>query len=60
MAVATYFTDKNWRKLAVIALLGSIVLLALLVIPGLGCSGWWRHALLRLPGLLTVQPACGC
>ncbi len=56
MAIATYFNYKNWRKLAVISLLGSIVLLALLFIPGLGVRVGGAMRWLRLPGL-TVQPA---
>ncbi|WP_321370100.1 putative lipid II flippase FtsW [uncultured Desulfuromusa sp.] len=56
MAVTTYFNYQNWRKLAVIALLGSIVLLALLFIPGLGVRVGGAMRWLRLPGL-TVQPA---
>ncbi|MCD6581257.1 MAG: putative lipid II flippase FtsW [Desulfuromusa sp.] len=56
MAVATYFNYKNWRKLAVISLLGSIVLLALLFVPGFGVRVGGAMRWLRLPGL-TVQPA---
>jgi len=56
MAVATYFNYKNWRKLAVVALLSSIVMLALLFVPGLGVRVGGAMRWLRLPGL-TVQPA---
>ena len=56
MTFATYFNYKNWRKLAVVSLLGSIVLLALLFIPGLGVRVGGAMRWLRLPGL-TVQPA---
>ncbi|MEE4254192.1 MAG: putative lipid II flippase FtsW [Desulfuromusa sp.] len=56
MAVATYFDYINWRKLAVVSLLGSIVLMALLFIPGLGVRVGGAMRWLRLPGL-TVQPA---
>jgi len=56
MAVATYFNYKNWRKLAVISLLGSIALLALLFVPGFGVKVGGAMRWLRLPGL-TVQPA---
>ena len=56
MAVATYFNYKNWRKLAVISLLGSIALLALLFIPGFGVRVGGAMRWLRLPGL-TIQPA---
>ncbi|MCK5912291.1 MAG: putative lipid II flippase FtsW [Desulfuromusa sp.] len=56
MAVATYFNYKNWRKLAVISLLGSIALLAMLFIPGFGVRVGGAMRWLRLPGL-TVQPA---
>lgn len=56
MAVATYFNYKNWRKLAVISLLGSIALLALLFVPGFGVQVGGAMRWLRLPGL-TVQPA---
>ena len=56
MAVATYFNYKNWRKLAVLSLLGSIALLALLFVPGFGVRVGGAMRWLRLPGL-TVQPA---
>ncbi len=56
MAVATYFNYKNWRKLAVISLLGSIALLALLFVPGFGVRVGGAMRWLRLPGL-TIQPA---
>ena len=56
MAVATYFNYKNWRKLAVIALLASIVLLGLLFVPGLGVRVGGAMRWLRIPGL-TLQPA---
>ena len=56
MAFMTYFNYNNWRKLAVISLLGSIVLLALLFVPGLGVRVGGAVRWLRLPGLI-VQPA---
>ncbi len=56
MAATTYFNYQNWRKLAVISLLCSIVLLALLFIPGLGVRVGGAMRWLRLPGL-TIQPA---
>ncbi|MCD6187373.1 MAG: putative lipid II flippase FtsW [Desulfuromusa sp.] len=56
MAFMTYFNYNNWRKLAVISLLGSIVLLALLFVPGLGVRVGGAMRWLRLPGL-TIQPA---
>ena len=56
MAVATYFNYKNWRKLAVISLLGSIALLAMLFIPGFGVRVGGAMRWLRVPGL-TIQPA---
>ena len=56
MAVATYFKYENWRKLAVFSLAFSIVLLALLFVPGLGVRVGGAMRWLRLPGL-TVQPA---
>ena len=56
MAFATYFNYKNWRKLAVISLLVSIVLLGLLFVPGLGVRVGGAMRWLHLPGL-TIQPA---
>jgi len=56
MAFTTYFNYKNWRKLAVAALLGSIALLALLFVPGFGVRVGGAMRWLRLPGL-TIQPA---
>ncbi|MCK5912313.1 MAG: putative lipid II flippase FtsW [Desulfuromusa sp.] len=56
MAVATYFNYQNWRKLAVISLLASIALLAMLFIPGFGVRVGGAMRWLRLPGL-TIQPA---
>lgn len=56
MVVATYFNYHNWRKLAVFSLLGSIILLALLFVPGLGVRVGGAMRWLRLPGL-TLQPA---
>lgn len=56
MAGATYFNYQNWRKLAVLTLLGSIVLLAMLFIPGLGVRVGGALRWLRFPGL-TLQPA---
>ncbi len=56
MVVATYFNYQNWRKLAVVSLLLSIVLLALLFVPGLGVRVGGAMRWLRLPGL-TLQPA---
>lgn len=56
MAFATYFNYKNWRKLAVISLLVSIVLLGLLFVPGLGVRVGGAMRWLRIPGL-TLQPA---
>lgn len=56
MAAATYFNYQNWRKLAVITLLGSIVLLALLFVPGLGVRVGGALRWLRLPGF-NLQPA---
>ncbi len=56
MAGATYFRYENWRKLAVVSLLGSIVLLTLLFVPGLGIRVGGAMRWLRLPGF-TLQPA---
>ena len=56
MAVATYFKYQNWRKLAVFSLVSSIVLLALLFVPGLGVRVGGAMRWLRIPGL-TIQPA---
>jgi len=53
---ATYFKYQNWRKLAVLTLFGSIVLLAMVLIPGLGVRVGGALRWLRLPGL-TLQPA---
>ncbi len=56
MLFTTYFNYKNWRKLAVISLLGSIVLLGLLFVPGLGVRVGGAMRWLHLPGV-TIQPA---
>jgi len=56
MVGATYFNYQNWRKLAVLSLLLSIVLLGLLFVPGLGVRVGGAMRWLRLPGL-TLQPA---
>lgn len=56
MAAATYFNYQNWRKLAVLTLLGSIILLALLFVPGLGVRVGGALRWLRLPGF-NLQPA---
>ena len=56
MATAAYFNYQNWRKLAVLLLLGSIVLLALLFVPGLGVRVGGSLRWLRLPGF-NLQPA---
>jgi len=56
MAGVSYVDYKNWRKIAVISLLGSIGLLVLLFVPGLGIRVGGAMRWLRLPGL-TVQPA---
>ncbi len=56
MVFTTYFNYKNWRKLAVISLLGSIVLLGLLFVPGFGVRVGGAMRWLSLPGL-TIQPA---
>ena len=56
MVFTTYFNYKNWRKVAVLSLLGSIVLLGLLFVPGLGVRVGGAMRWLHLPGL-TVQPA---
>jgi cell division protein FtsW len=56
MAAATYFNYQNWRKLAVITLAGSIVLLALLFVPGLGVRVGGALRWLKLPGF-NLQPA---
>lgn len=56
MAAATYFNYQNWRKLAVITLLGSIALLALLFVPGLGVRVGGALRWLKLPGF-NLQPA---
>lgn len=56
MAGAAYFKYQNWRKIAVFGLLTSIVLLAMVFIPGLGVRVGGAMRWLRLPGL-TLQPA---
>ncbi len=56
MAAATYFDYQNWRKLAIITLLASIVLLALLFVPGLGLRVGGALRWLKLPGF-NLQPA---
>ncbi len=56
MAGATYFNYQNWRKLAVLTLLGSIVLLALVLVPGFGVRVGGALRWLRLPGF-NLQPA---
>jgi cell division protein FtsW len=56
MAATAYFKYENWRKIAVISLLGSIVLLSLVFVPGLGVRVGGAMRWLRLPGL-TLQPA---
>jgi cell division protein FtsW len=56
LTFATYFNYQNWRKLAFLSLGGSIILLALLFIPGLGVRVGGAMRWLRLPGI-TVQPA---
>jgi len=56
MAAATYFNYQNWRKLAVLTLVSSIVLLALLFIPGLGVKVGGALRWLKLPGF-NLQPA---
>jgi len=56
MAGATYFNYQNWRKLAVIVLLGGIVLLALVLVPGLGVKAGGGLRWLRMPGF-NLQPA---
>ncbi len=56
LCLATYFNYENWRKLAVISLLISIGLLALLLVPGFGVKVGGAVRWLRLPGM-TLQPA---
>lgn len=56
MAIATYFNYRNWRKIAVASLLISIILLALIFVPGFGVRVGGAMRWLRLPGL-TLQPA---
>ena len=56
MVLATYFNYQNWRKLAVFILLGSICLLGLLFVPGLGVRVGGALRWLRLPGF-NLQPA---
>ena len=56
LCLAAYFNYENWRKLAVISLLFSIGLLALLLVPGIGVKVGGAVRWLRLPGV-TLQPA---
>lgn len=56
LAMATYFRYENWRKLAVISLLISIAMLALLLVPGVGIKVGGAVRWLRVPGF-TLQPA---
>lgn len=56
MAGATYFNYQNWRKLAVLLLLVSIAMLALLFVPGLGVRVGGAMRWLNLPGF-KPQPA---
>ncbi len=56
MVGATYFNYQNWRRLAVLTLLGSIVLLGLVLVPGLGIRVGGALRWLRLPGF-NLQPA---
>ncbi len=56
MVGATYFDYQNWRKLAVVLLLGSMALLALLFVPGFGVKVGGAMRWLRIPGI-TLQPA---
>lgn len=56
MGLATYLNYPLWRRLAVVALLGSMVLLALLFVPGFGVRVSGATRWLQLPGL-TLQPA---
>lgn len=56
MAGATYFNYQNWRKLAVLTLITSILLLGLIFVPGLGVRVGGALRWLRFPGL-TLQPA---
>ncbi len=56
MAAAAYFRYENWRHIAVIGLLLSIILLGFVFVPGLGVRVGGALRWLRLPGL-TLQPA---
>lgn len=56
MIAATYFKYQNWRGIAVLSLLASIVLLSLVFVPGFGVRVGGAMRWLRLPGL-TLQPA---
>lgn len=55
MAGAIYFDYQYWRKLAIPLLLGSMVLLILLFVPGLGVKAGGAARWLRVSGL-TLQP----
>lgn len=56
MGLVTYLNYAHWRRVAVIALLGSMALLAMLFVPGLGVRVSGATRWLQLPGL-TLQPA---
>lgn len=56
LAGAAYFNYENWRKLAFVSLIASIVLLALLLVPGVGVKVGGAVRWLRFGGF-TVQPA---
>lgn len=56
LVAVSYFNYQNWRRIAVVLLLVSIVLLGLVFVPGLGVRVGGAMRWLRLPGL-TLQPA---
>jgi cell division protein FtsW len=55
MTGAMYFDYHYWKKLAVPLLIGGMLLLVLLFVPGLGVKAGGAARWLRLPGL-TLQP----
>ena len=56
MVFATYFNYRNWRKIAFLGLLISILLMGLLFVPGLGVRVGGAMRWLHLPGF-SLQPA---
>jgi len=56
-AVATRMPTRFWRVIAVPALIGSIVLLVLVLVPGIGMSVNGNQNWIQLPGSFRIQPS---